>query len=248
MKNKFQGKESEPAKNQSPLPGPEPEIDARQQLIEQLAALPDFIAFVGNEADIQAPAHSLGRCHTARLYGSGSGRIPWSPTTKKTLAKSGWLPKGHEQSPRLYTVCFVGPCKICAAHKTAAGECPHPVGSYRITGDVIVDLDLLCAARHKQRVIPMDWAAFRRLDEQEKKTHYKSRAPWIKDGDGPVKLARTADEQLTLGVNEVARLRRLNRPVSLAELDRGLFGHVMDATGAVKRLRDKLSFRGESEE
>lgn len=203
--------------------------------------LPEFIPVVRREEDIKPPPGAVGRCHTSRIYGSGSGRIAWSPVTKQTLLKSGWLPRGVEKPPAVYTVTFVGECSLCKQAGAGQQDCRHPIAARRLTGDVVVDL----VAGKSGEVRPMSFGDFERADMQHKRTFYKPHRIDSKDGEGPATLCKQADEQLTLAVGEIARLRRQydRGEASMAELNRGLFANVFAAQVAVGRLRGKISRR-----
>lgn len=91
----------------------------------------------------------------------------------------------------------------------------------------------------------MSFGDFERADMQHKRTFYKPHRIDSKDGEGPATLCKQADEQLTLAVGEIARLRRQydRGEASMAELNRGLFANVFAAQVAVGRLRGKISRR-----
>lgn len=205
------------------------------------AALPEFISVVAREEQIKPPPGTVGRCHTSRIYGSGSGRIAWSPVTKHTLQKSGWLPRGADKSPTVYTVTFVGECSVCKKEGLPQAECRHPIAARRLTGDVVVDL----VAGKTGDVRPLSFADFERADMQHKRTFYKPHRIDSKDGEGPATLCKQIDDHLTLAVGEIGRLRRQHDrgEASMAELNRGLFANIYDAKAAIDRLRGKISRR-----
>ncbi len=207
-------------------------------------APPEFVPVVCSEELIEIPANAVGRVHTQRLYGGGSGRIGWSPITKVSLAKSGWVPPGRKKTPDLYTVSFVHRCANCPP-RTPISNCRHPVKDLRLTGDVIVDLNKTLLACQDKPVSPMSYEEFVKLDRKHKMDRYAPRRHWKKDGRGPVFLGTAVREKLGDAVAKIAATS--GRKLLKIEELKPLFSAVIDARDLSTELLDKLSLRGDGE-
>lgn len=202
---------------------------------------PDFVPVYPSEEEIIAPAKAIGRCHTGRLYGDGPGRIPWSPVTQRTLAESGWLPKGMETVPDIYTVIFVGPCRECRKK-----SCEHPISSRAITGEIVVNTHL---RKGKRRGVILSYEDFKAEDLAHQRRRFRTRTPrkkWEADGKGPVSRCAALLDRLEAADNEIALLETTYGSATLIPLKvlkEGLFPIIADTSARAKELSEKLHRR-----
>jgi hypothetical protein len=193
------------------------------------AELPQHIPVFSSEDDIPGAARAWRR-HSYRVWGDGSGRILWSPSTDQPLAKTRWAPSGAKYPPSRYTVVLL--TGTCAEDCPDPGVCPHRIVR---SGPIVVDRK----AEPKGHVLTVDefQTADRKWRTQDKNLRAKAARAEAREqtGLGPSALIKFIQQDISSrGLPALARLEsRLRRPSDDLVILRTVLNGILDSGNTV---------------